>query len=51
MCVTLRINTQELQEDLERIESGELEFPTVSAVQVACDGVFEEQIPIWLEEL
>lgn len=51
MCVTLRIDTRELQEDLKRIEDGELKFPTVSAVQVSCDGVFEEQVPIWLEEL
>ena len=51
MCVTLRIDTRELQEDLERIESGELKFPTVSAIHVSCDGVFEEEIPVWLEEL
>ena len=49
--MTLWINTRDLQEDLKRIEYGELEFPAVSVVHVACDGIFEEQIPIWLEEL
>jgi hypothetical protein len=50
MTVTLSIDASELERDLERIEDGELELPTVSAVQVSCDGVFEEQVPIWLPE-
>ena len=48
MTVTLSIDASELERDLERIEDGELELPTVSAVKVSCDGVFEESVPIWL---
>lgn len=51
MCVTLRINTKELEKDIERIKAGELELPTVTAVHVSCDGCFEEDLPIWLDEL
>ena len=50
MTVTLSIDASELERDLERIEDGELELPTVSAVQVSCDGVFTESVPIWLPE-
>ena len=50
MTVTLSIDASELERDLERIEDDELEFPTVSAVQVSCDGVFTESVPIWLSE-
>jgi group I intron endonuclease len=50
MTVTLSIDASELERDLERIDNGELELPTVSAVQVSCDGVFEEQVVIWLSE-
>ena len=48
MTVRLSIDASELERDLERIEDGELELPTVSAIKVSCDGVFEEQVPIWL---
>ncbi len=50
MTVTLSIDASELERDLERIEDGELEFPTVSAVKVSCDGVFKESVLIWLSE-
>jgi hypothetical protein len=50
MTVTLSIDASELERDLERIEDGELELSTVSAVQVSCDGVFTESVPIWLPE-
>jgi hypothetical protein len=50
MTVTLSIDASELERDLERIENEELELPTVSAVKVSCDGVFEEQVTIWLPE-
>jgi hypothetical protein len=50
MTVTLSIDASELKRDLERIENEELELPTVSAVKFSCDGVFEEQVPIWLPE-
>jgi hypothetical protein len=48
--ITLSIDASELERDLERIESGELELPTVSAFRVLCDGFFEEQVPVWLPE-
>ena len=50
MTVTLSIDASELERDLERIENEELELPTVSAVKISCDGVFEEQVLIWLPE-
>jgi hypothetical protein len=50
MMVTLSIDASEMGRDLERIEDGELELPTVSAVKVSCDGIFEDQVPIWLPE-
>lgn len=51
MCVTLRIDAKELEGDLEKIEAGELELPTVTAVHVSCDGVFEEDLVICMGEL
>jgi hypothetical protein len=48
MTVTLSIDASELERDLERIEDGELELPTVSAVKVSWGGIFEESVPIWL---
>lgn len=51
LCVTLRIDAREAELDIERIENGELELPTVTAVHVSCDGIFEEDLPIWLDEL
>jgi hypothetical protein len=50
MMVQISLDASELERDLERIESGELELPTVSAVRVSCDGVFSEDVPIWLPE-
>jgi hypothetical protein len=50
MTVRLSIDASELKRDLEMVESGELELPTVSAVQVSCDGVFTESVLIWLPE-
>ena len=47
--VVLSLDTSELVRDLERVESGELELPTVSAVRVSVDGKGEE-VPIWLPE-
>jgi hypothetical protein len=46
--IQLSIDAGEMEKDLELIESGELELPTVSAVHVSCYGVFEEDVPIWL---
>ena len=50
MTVTLSIDASELERDLERIEDGELELPTVSAVRICCDGVFYESVVLWLPE-
>jgi hypothetical protein len=49
--VRLLVDASELERDLERIEEGELELPTVSAVRICCDGVFDEDFPIWLPEV
>jgi hypothetical protein len=50
ITVRLSFDSSELERDLEKIESGEIELPTVSAVRVCCDGAFEEDVPIWLAE-
>lgn len=51
IAVMLSIDASELEHDVERIEEGELELPTVSAVRMCCDGVFDEDFPIWLPEV
>jgi hypothetical protein len=51
MTVTLSIDASELERDLERIEDGELQVPTVSAVRIECRGCkadFSEDVPVWL---
>ena len=50
MTVTLSIDASELERDLERIEDGELELPTVSAVRISCEGIFQEEVAVWLPE-
>ena len=49
ISVSLSIDASELERDLKRIESGELELPTVSVVKICCDGV-EEDFLICLPE-
>lgn len=50
--VTIRIsvNADELDRDLERIEDGELGLPTVSAIAIEADGIFSEEIPVYLQD-
>ena len=48
LVITLSVDASELERDLERIEDGELQLPTVSAVRIKCDGAFLEDLPIWL---
>ena len=50
VTISLSIDASELKQDLERIENGELELPTVSAVQICCDGIFKESVLIWIQE-
>jgi hypothetical protein len=50
IAVTLSIDVSELEQDLERIESGELELPTVSAVRFSIDGEDAGEIVVWLSE-
>ena len=49
MFVRISLGTDELDCDIERIENGELELPTVSAVTVTINGKTEET-PVWLGE-
>jgi hypothetical protein len=49
ITVSLSIDASELRRDIERIESGELELPTVSAVRVCFDENFED-VALWLPE-
>ena len=48
--ISLSIDASELRHDLKSIERGELELPIVSAVRVSCDGLFEEDLVVWLSE-
>ena len=48
--VTLEVDASELKRDVERIENGELDLPTVSAVRICCDGIFDEDLLICLPE-
>jgi hypothetical protein len=48
--VTLEVDASELKRDVERIENGELDLPTVSAVRICCDGIFDEDLLVWLPE-
>jgi hypothetical protein len=50
MTVMLSIDASELEHDVERIENGELDLPTVSAVRICCDGIFDEDLLVWLPE-
>ena len=44
----VEVDTKELEEDLERIENGDLSTPTVSAVGIVVDGKRLEDIVIYL---
>ncbi len=51
LVVRLSVDSSELERDLERIEDGELQLPTVSAVRLECKGCktdFSEDVPIWI---
>ena len=48
--VTLEVDASELKRDVERIENGELDLPTVSAVRICCDGIFDEDLLVWIPE-
>ncbi len=50
ISILLSIDASELMRDLERIERGEMNLPAVSAVNVHCDGLFSEEIVLWLPE-
>ena len=48
LVVLLSVDASELKRDLERIEDGELQLPTVSAVRISCEGAFQEDVPVWV---
>ena len=50
ITVFLSIDASELKRDIERIERGELELPTVSALLICVDGVGIEDFAVWLQE-
>lgn len=49
VVLTLSMDASELERDIERIEDGKLGLPTVSAIRVSVEGIFEEDVPVWLE--
>jgi len=50
ISLSLMVDASELERDLEAIERGEIELPTVSAVMVCVDGREVEEFPVWLPE-
>ena len=51
LAISLSVDASELKHDLDRIEDGELELPTVSAVRIevkGCKADFSEDVPVWL---
>lgn len=50
ISVTLSMDASELRRDLERIENGELELPTVSAVVLNIGPDVVEYMPIYLDK-
>lgn len=55
LLIRLGIDTRELQEDIERVRSGELELPTVSAFKVSGKdltgrNLFVDDVPVYLDE-
>ena len=49
--IEVAVDASELRRDIERIEDGEIELPTVSAVRICCDGIFDEDLLVWLPEV
>ena len=50
LTIRISLTTDELDRDLERIEDGDLELPTVSAISIEADGIFSEEIPVFLQD-
>ncbi len=49
-AITIRIDAAELERDVERLKNGEIELPTVSAVRIVSEGLFDEDVIIWLSD-
>ena len=50
LLIRLGIDSRELQEDIERVKSGELEMPTVSAFKMTIDERTSEDVAVYLDE-
>jgi len=50
LLIRLGIDSRELQEDIERVRSGELELPTVSAFRMMIDKRPAEDVAVYLDE-
>lgn len=50
LLIRLGIDSRELQEDLERVQSGELELPTVSAFKMTINERPAEDVAVYLDE-
>ena len=50
LTIRISLTTDELVRDLERIEDGDLELPTVSAISIEVDGIFTEAILVFLQD-
>lgn len=48
--VTIVADTSELEIDLERIATGELSLPTVSAISILINDTYIEDVPVYLED-
>lgn len=48
--VTVVVDCSELENDIDRIERGELSLPTVSAVSLLIDDQRIEEMPVYLKD-
>ena len=46
----ITIDATELEGDIQRLQDGEIEFPTVSAVRIMSKGIFDEDVVLWLSD-
>jgi len=48
-AIVVSVDCSELLSDIESIESGEMELPSVSAIRIVCNSCIED-VPLWLPE-
>jgi hypothetical protein len=46
----ITIDATELEGDIQRLQDGEIELPTVSALRITSEGIFDEELVLWLSD-